>query len=145
MGAGALLGGFISDGPRDRERTLAFAVVGLAGSVTLLATAASTEIGPPAWVVVSALAFAYVFFGIYTASAYALFMEITDPRLGGTQFSAYMGGINLCSVWSGWLVGRLAGQFDYSAALIAMAAFSLLALPLLAFVRRARTKLSCAS
>jgi dipeptide/tripeptide permease len=145
MGAGALLGGFISDGPRDRERTLAFAVVGLAGSVTLLATAASTDIGPPAWVVVSALAFASVFFGIYTASAYALFMEITDPRLGGTQFSAYMGGINLCSVWSGWVVGRLAGQFDYSAALIAMAAFSLLALPLLAFVRRARTQLSSAS
>jgi MFS family permease len=144
MGAGALLGGFISDGARDRERTLAFAVVGLAGSVTLLATAASTEIGPPAWVVVSALAFAYVFFGIYTASAYALFMEITDPRLGGTQFSAYMGGINLCSVWSGWVVGRLAGQFDYSAALVAMAAFSLLALPLLTFVRRARIQLATA-
>jgi dipeptide/tripeptide permease len=145
MGAGALLGGFISDGPRDRERTLAFAVVGLACAVALLATTASTSIAPPAWLLISALAFVYALFGIYTASAYALFMEITDPRLGGTQFSAYMGGINLCSVWSGWAVGRLAGQFDYSAALTAMAAFSLLALPLLVFVRRARVQLAMAS
>lgn len=94
------------------------------------------------WILVSARAFVYLLFGIYTSSAYALFMQLTDPRLGGTQFSAYMGGINLCSVWSGWVVGRIAGQFDYSLAPVAMAAFSLFALPLLVFVRRARRGLA---
>ncbi len=64
-------------------------------------------------------------------------MDLTDPALGGTQFSAYMGAVNLCSVWTAWAVGRLVAEFDYPAALQIMAVVSLLALPLLAVLRRA--------
>lgn len=38
----------------------------------------------------------YLRAGLITASAYALLMQLTDPRLGATQFSAYMGAVNAC-------------------------------------------------
>lgn len=139
MAVGALVGGRISDGPRDRERTLALAVLAVAAAVAALAVAASEEIGAPRFLLLPTLGAVQFTFGIYTASAYALFMELTDPKLGGTQFSAYMGGVNLCSVWATWTVGELAGRFDYSPALLSVTAASLAALPLLAVVRRVRT------
>jgi predicted MFS family arabinose efflux permease len=67
-------------------------------------------------------------------------MELTEPSLGGTQFSAFMGAVNLCSVWSAWVVGRLVARFDYGLALPAMAAISLLALPLLAVLHARRER-----
>lgn len=136
MAIGALVGGRLSDGPRDRAHALAAAIGVLALGVAALAAAATQGAGVPRALLLPTLGFVYLLFGIYTASAYALFMEITDPRLGGTQFSAYMGGINLCSVWSAWTVGALAARFDYPFALGAMAALSLAALPLVALVRR---------
>jgi hypothetical protein len=43
-----------------------------------------------------------VFIGLFTAASYALFMDLTDPKLGGTQFSAFMAATNGCESWSGW-------------------------------------------
>jgi MFS family permease len=138
MGLGALLGGRVSDrGRRDARLAgavgaLALAVVALAGAVALDAAAT-----PP--VLFAALCAVYVLFGVYVASAYALFMDLTDPRLGGTQFSAYMSGVNLCSVWSSWAVGSIAAGWGYPTALATLAALSLGAWPLLALLRwRAR-------
>lgn len=42
----------------------------------------------------------YFALGSLTASSYALFMDLTDPTIGGTQFSTFMGATNLCEVWS---------------------------------------------
>lgn len=67
-------------------------------------------------------------------------MDMTNPDLGGTQFSAFMGAVNLCSVWSAWVVGQLVARFDYGGALPAMAVLSLLALPLLVVLNAWRSR-----
>jgi PAT family beta-lactamase induction signal transducer AmpG len=135
MAAGALLGGRIAD-RFHRETFLGVAIVLLAFSVVGVAFAAHGATADAAAPLLFSLGLAYVFFGTYTASAYALFMDLTDPALGGTQFSTYMGAVNLGNVWAAWAVGRLAVRFDYSLALSALAAASLLALPLLAILQR---------
>lgn len=58
-------------------------------------------------------------------------MRLTDPRLGATRFSAYMGAINGCEAWAGLTAGQLAERFDYPVGFVAVALLSLLALPLL--------------
>jgi len=63
----------------------------------------------------------YVAIGLFTASSYALFMDLTDPRLGATQFSAYMGATNACESWSAVLGGRLIASSGYPAAFAVMA------------------------
>lgn len=132
MAGGALLGGRLADAMRRRPAAAASLLL-LAGGVAVLALAARPPAWPPA--VVLALAAAYALFGVFTAASYALYMDLTDPRLGGTQFSAFMGAVNLCAVWSGFAVGRLAGAFDYPLALGALAAASLPALGLLPWMR----------
>ncbi|MDX1650540.1 MAG: hypothetical protein R3263_11875, partial [Myxococcota bacterium] len=116
-----------------RRPAAAASLLALAGGVGAVGLAAR----PPAWApgLVLALAAAYALFGVFTAASYALYMDLTDPRLGGTQFSAFMGAVNLCAVWSGFAVGRLAGAFDYPLALAALAAASLPALALLPWMR----------
>jgi hypothetical protein len=82
------------------------------------------------------LALLYVTIGLFTAASYALLMDVTHPRLAATQFSAFMGGTNLCESWSALAVGRLAGGFGYAPAFVVMALASLLALPTLRGLRR---------
>lgn len=45
------------------------------------------------WIVIL-LAILYICISLFTAASYALFMDITDPRIGVTQFSAFMGATN---------------------------------------------------
>jgi MFS family permease len=78
----------------------------------------------------------YFFVGFFTAVSYALFMDLTDPRLGATQFSAYMAATNGCESWSAFAGGRMVAAQGYPAAFLAMSAVSLLGLPLLALLRR---------
>jgi PAT family beta-lactamase induction signal transducer AmpG len=78
----------------------------------------------------------YFFVGVFTAASYALFMDLTDPRLGATQFSAYMAATNACESWSAWGGGRLTAAYGYPAAFVVMSLVSLASLPLLAVIRR---------
>ncbi len=80
----------------------------------------------------------YFFIGLFTASSYALFMDLTDARLGGTQFSAFMSATNGCESWSAWAGGRIVGPGHYAAAFLTMAAASLLGLPLLRWLTQER-------
>jgi MFS family permease len=73
----------------------------------------------------------YLGIGFFTASSYALFMDMTDVHLGATQFSAYMGVTNACEMWSALAVGQLVGGFGYAIAFAVMAAVSFAALPVL--------------
>jgi MFS transporter (putative signal transducer) len=72
----------------------------------------------------------YLAIGAFTAASYTLLMNLTAPRLAATQFSAYMGATNGCEAWATLAVGRLLPAWGYAAALAALAAVSLLALPL---------------
>lgn len=129
MIAGALLGGWLAD--RFGVRRIVGALVVLAATMILATSGAAvtTEGGHPQ--VIVGLLGVYLCAGMLTAAAYALFMRLTDPRLGATQFSAYMGAINGCEAWAGLTAGQLAERFDYPVGFVAVALLSLLALPLL--------------
>jgi len=138
MAVGALLGGRLADArARDgRERIVAGCIVALA--LGIVATAFVLPLPGATRIAIPILAVDYVLFGLFTASIYSLFMQITDPRLGATQFSTFMGGINFCSVWSAWAIGRLAASWGYPWALTTLALASTAALPLLFAIARSR-------
>ena len=70
----------------------------------------------------------YLFVGAFTASSYALFMDLTNPKLGATQFSTYMAATNGCEAWAVWAAGRMTGLWDYPYAFLVMCGVSLLSL-----------------
>lgn len=136
MAGGALIGGYITDRAGTR-RSVALFLLLLSATVCSLAalTAGAPELLQD--LLLPVMTFLYACIGMFTASSYALFMEITDPALGATQFSAFMGATNGCESWSGLAVGRMVPAFGYPIAFAAMACVSLVALP---FVRHmART------
>jgi len=131
--AGALLGGFLSDRAGHRRIVI----------LSLLATApvaASAWWGVSAtsgsWLSLAHLGLMYLGIGMLTASSYALLMDLTDRRIGATQFSAFMGATNLCESWVMWLAGAiLSAGLGYTMALVIPAAVSLAAIPLVLSVR----------
>lgn len=141
MLAGAVAGGWAADRFGRRASTGAFLVFlacVIAGLAGLDAASSEEASGAP---LVALLLAVYLGIGLFTAASYALFMDLTDPRLAGTQFSAYMGGTNACESWSAFTAGRLVAASGYALAFATMAGLSLLALPLLAltFVRSNRS------
>jgi PAT family beta-lactamase induction signal transducer AmpG len=70
----------------------------------------------------------YFFVGLFTASSYALFMDLTNPKIGGTQFSTYMAATNGCEAWSVWAAGNIITGYGYSTAFLFMSVVSLLSL-----------------
>jgi predicted MFS family arabinose efflux permease len=131
LAVGALLGGWFSD-RRGRRRAVAFAGLFVAAAVTLLALA-PLGVERPTFTFLL-LGGVYLGAGLLTASTYALFMDLTQPGLAATQFSAYMAATNLCELWSGRLAGRLAGGSGYPSAFLATAAVTATALLLLVFL-----------
>lgn len=128
--AGGLVGGKLSD-RWGRIRSVALflvgfvlMIVGLAASDFLLAT-------PSPAILMGWLVAMYFFIGLFTASSYALFMDLTDSKLGGTQFSAFMSSTNGCESWSAAAGGRIAASGGYASAFLIMSLLSLLSLPLL--------------
>jgi MFS family permease len=152
MLAGALAGGYASD-RFGRKTTIVAASAWMSAAVLCLALldASIAPAGPvsPAGLL-ACLTAMYFGIGLFTASTYALFMDMTDPALGSTQFSAFMGATNLCEAWAVFVVGRLiAGAAypesfthglplsgaGYPAAFATMAFVAVLALPLLLWMR----------
>ncbi len=130
MVTGALIGGYAAD-RLNRGRAVALFLSAFVLCVAVLAIVDLLRDVPQDPVILVCLASMYLAIGLFTASSYALFMDITDPDLGATQFSAYMGGTNGCESWSAFAVGRLASAFGYPPAFLALCGASLLALPLL--------------
>lgn len=126
LALGALAGGKLAD-RHGRPRATRGLLIGLAACVG--ATAAASAVGGAALVV--ALLSLYVAAGAFTAAELALYMDATDPMLGATQFSAYMGAINLCETWSSYAVGQAIPAVGYPSALTAMALVSLAGLVIL--------------
>lgn len=134
---GALAGGWVSDRAGRRRTVLGFLLL-TSGCVFALALAVAAGAG--VGMLEGLLLLLYFVIGLFTASSYALFMDITDRRLGATQFSAYMGGTNLCESWAAFGVGRLHAWQGYAVAFATMAALSLWAVLPLGRIRLAAAR-----
>lgn len=133
MLGGGLVGGALS----DRLGRLPSAAGSLLGFVVMIVLLALADLGGTgAATLIALLTGMYFFVGFFTAVSYALFMDLTDPRLGATQFSAYMAATNACESWSAFASGRIVAAQGYPAAFLVMSAVSLLGLPFLALLRR---------
>ena len=135
---GGLIGGTLSD-RWGRIRAVAIFLVGFVAMIIGLAFSDLAMAKPEPSVLIGWLTGMYFFIGLFTASSYALFMDLTDARLGGTQFSAFMSATNGCESWSAWAGGRIVGPGNhYAAAFLTMCAASLLSLPLLMWLEKQR-------
>jgi MFS family permease len=139
MAVGAWLGGRLADRlPRAR-------VVAVAEVCAALAVAAVGAGGGGVWKLsvenlFVLMAVLYFTIGLATAASYALFMDLTNPRLAATQFCVFMAGINLCEAWSTRSLGLLIERVGYGRAISLMALPSLLALTLLPAIARRRRR-----
>jgi MFS family permease len=129
MLVGGLAGGVLAD-RRGRIDTALAGLTGFVGAIVLLSMA---DLGGATGraVLIGLLTVMYFFVGLFTASTYALFMDLTSPRLGATQFSAFMAGTNACESWTAWAAGALVVAYGYPQAFLTMCAVSLVGLPLL--------------
>jgi len=75
--------------------------------------------------IIGSLTIVYGGIGLFTASSYALFMDVSVPEFRATSFSAYMGATNLCESWSAFVVGRIAAPAGYGLAFGVLAVVSL--------------------
>jgi len=131
MIAGSLVGGRLAD-RLHRRRAVQFALLWI---VTAVASLAGCDVwtgfrgSPLLLVLLVATAFGI---GLFTAASYALFMDLTRPRIAGTQFSAFMGATNGCEAWSVLVFGEIVAAWNYPSAMLSMCLASLLAIGLVA-------------
>lgn len=128
MMAGAMVAGRLSD-RLGRAPAAAVTLVGLA--ITIIGIAWVDASWLSGAVTLGLMTVLYVLIGAFTTTSYALFMNLTDRRLGATQLSASMSATNLCESWSAFAVGRFTSAWGYAPAFTIMAVLSLTALPLL--------------
>ncbi len=138
MLGGALVGGYISD-KIGRQQLVATFLLLFVVNIVAIALLDGVMIHETRVGIVLLLSMLYVFIGMFTAASYALFMDITDPHLGATQFSAYMGATNGCESWAAAAVGKLHSAFGYPIAFMVMAVVSLCSLPALPRLRERKT------
>jgi MFS transporter, PAT family, beta-lactamase induction signal transducer AmpG len=136
MLAGGLIGGRISDA-WGRVRSVASFLGGVIVCVLVLAALPETAGGVTMFAAYGAL---YFCIGLFTASSYALFMDLTDAKVGATQFSAFMAATNGCEAWATWAGGRIVEGSGYALAFALMAAVSGAGLIALAALGRARSR-----
>lgn len=130
----AMLAGALAGGYAVRFfgvfKVVQFSIMSVAAIVLILSMITSTEYGGST-ALLSVMTLLYFGIGFFTASTYTMFMNLTDPNLGATQFSTYMGGTNICESLSAYSVGILVARFDYTFAFGVMGTASLLSLSIL--------------
>ncbi len=122
MALGGWLGGRWSDQGRRAHR-MRLALFGLTLAVLIVATTAIATASVTA--LIATLVLLYLTIGAFTAISYALFMDLTDPQLGATQFSTFMAATNGCEVWAVALAGQLVGSLGYGPGFTCMALMGL--------------------
>lgn len=135
MMGGAMIGGYFADriGPLPAVRTALYFV-----SASVLSVALLDALSVRGGALLAVLALVYLGIGAFVATSYTLFMDLTDPRVGATQLSAYMGATNACEAWSGWAVGKGSSALGYPLSFALLATVSLLSAGLLRALHRGR-------
>ncbi len=134
MLVGGMIGGKASD-KIGRKKAVSLSLTGFSSLIILLAAGDYFYNGLPELLLISTLTLIYLFIGIFTASSYALFMDLTNPKLGATQFSTFMAATNGCEAWSAWAGGNITAGVGYPAAFVVM---SLVSFGSLFFVKKIR-------
>ena len=127
MFIGGLIGGYVSD-KINRKKAVGVFLSGFVTSVIFISILNYLNSSAAATGFLSGFTVMYFFVGLFTASSYALFMDLTNPKIGGTQFSTYMAATNGCEAWSVWVAGNIITGYGYSPAFIFMCIVSLLSL-----------------
>ena len=81
-----------------------------------------------------------VFQGLYYGIRTALFMDVTVPKVAATQFTAYMALMNLAISYSATWQGSAVVRWGYPVTLLLDAAFGMVCLLCLPFMKPARTE-----
>lgn len=121
---GGLAGGRLAD-RGARRRTVGRYLTLLC--VLVAAVGAAHAGGASGTILMGLMILVYVAIGLFTAASYALFMDLTDPTLGATQFSTFMAATNGCEAWAAWMGGRIVAQAGYAAAFFIMPLIALTA------------------
>jgi MFS transporter, PAT family, beta-lactamase induction signal transducer AmpG len=125
MIVGGLVGGFLSDKLR-RKNSIYFFLTGLVAMVLLISVTNYFVGNISQYIWLSFFTGMYFFVGMFTTSSYALFMDVTNPKLGATQFSTFMAATNACEAWVVFVAGGLVLSQGYSFAFISMCVVSVL-------------------
>lgn len=134
MFIGGLIGGYVSD-KINRKKAVTYFLSGFVAAILFISIYNQYSSSQITIILFSAFAIMYFFIGLFTASSYALFMDLTNPKIGGTQFSTYMAATNGCEAWSVWLAGIFVAGHGYSEAFLVMCVVSLLSLFFLKKIR----------
>lgn len=84
------------------------------------------------------------FFGIAYGARNAIFMGMTNPAVAATQFTAFMGMSNLAISFGNYWQGMVAERMGYAQVLYLDAAFALLVIGLIPFLREREASSECA-
>src|SRR5215831_3271009 len=79
-----------------------------------------------------------IFQGLYYGIRTALYMDITNPAVAATQFTAYMALLNLCISYTAWWQGHVVEWLGYPLTLVLDCVFGMSALALLPLMRPRR-------
>ncbi|HTJ04136.1 MAG TPA: MFS transporter [Caldimonas sp.] len=79
-----------------------------------------------------------IFQGLYYGIRTALYMDVTNPAVAATQFTAYMALLNLCISYTAWWQGHVVEWLGYPLTLVLDCAFGMSALLLLPLMRPRR-------
>ena len=82
-----------------------------------------------------------IFQGLYYGIRTALYMDITNPAVAATQFTAYMALLNLCISYTAWWQGHAVETLGYPLTLVLDCVFGMSALVLLPLMRPRRAGL----
>ncbi len=134
MLTGGLIGGYLSD-RLSRKKSVGVFLIGFVLIILSIAVADEYLSLAAGWFL-GLFTLMYFFVGLFTSSSYALFMDITNPRIGGTQFSSYMAATNGCESWSVWVAGGVTERAGYAAAFALMSVVSLSSLIILKRIKR---------
>ncbi|QEF98958.1 muropeptide transporter [Stieleria maiorica] len=124
MITGSLLAGRLSH-RINSGRFLAIAIMINVLAITSFAVSDLTFAGDSGNHLLVLLSIVAVTIGWMTVALYNWLMNLTDPQLAATQFTAFMAATNACEAWSTALIGRLQSVFGYPPAVLVLSGISL--------------------